>query len=41
MNSNTTANVDTGATASEPNTKLLVSNLHYEITPKDLTVRLY
>lgn len=26
--------------ATTPNSKLVVSNLHYEITPKDLTVRL-
>ena len=25
--------------ATTPNSKLVVSNLHYEITPKDLTVR--
>ena len=26
------------ATLDVPNTKLLVSNLHYEVTPRDLTV---
>jgi hypothetical protein len=34
----TAPRADLKASATAPNNKLLVSNLHYEITPKDLTV---